>query len=138
MRLSKHRRKTLAEMNMTPMIDIVFLLIIFFMTVTQISEINKELMELPKLKGSEDQERSSLTINITRDGDIVVSGNTTTTIRLLAIVSEELAKVNDDPGRLNIVVRADERGDCRVVNEVMNALGKLQLVKVRLAVQVPE
>jgi biopolymer transport protein ExbD len=138
MRLSKHRRRTLAEMNMTPMIDIVFLLIIFFMTVSQISEINKELMELPKLQGSEDQQRSSLTINITRAGELIVSGNKTTKIQLMGIVTQELAKVNDDPSRLSVVVRADERGDCRVVNEVMNALGKLQLVKVRLAVQVPE
>ena len=55
MRLSKRRRDTLAIMDMTPMIDIVFLLLIFFMTVSQVSEINKIQLSLPKLEGSDDQ-----------------------------------------------------------------------------------
>ena len=42
-------------MNMTPMIDIVFLLIIFFMTVNQVTEVSKERLSLPQVKGGEDQ-----------------------------------------------------------------------------------
>ena len=58
---------------MTPMIDIVFLLIVFFMTVSQISESNKELLQLPQLEGSQDLQPSTLTVNINRAGDILVS-----------------------------------------------------------------
>ena len=52
MKLSKHRRRPDVAFNMTPMIDIVFLLIIFFMTVSQITQVNDEPIELPKLEGS--------------------------------------------------------------------------------------
>jgi biopolymer transport protein ExbD len=137
MRLSKRRRSTRAEMNMTPMIDIVFLLIIFFMTVTQVSELNRERLELPKLQGAEDQQPMTLTVNIDRDGEIVVSGNPLSVTRLLAIVSQELAKVGDDPSRLTVVLRADERGTSRTVNEIVTALARMQITRVRIAVQVP-
>jgi biopolymer transport protein ExbD len=124
-------------MNMTPMIDIVFLLIIFFMTVTQVSKINREQVELPKLQGAEDQKPTTLTVNVDRAGEIVVSGNRVTTARLLAIVSQELAKVGDDPSRLTVVLRADERGTSRVVNDIVKSLARLQITRVRIAVQVP-
>ena len=138
MLLSKRRRRTTAEMNMTPMIDIVFLLIIFFMTVTQVSEINKERLNLPKYQGSEDQRRTSLTVNVSREGTIVVSGRTISKAELLGYVSQELSAVGDNPDRLAVVLRADERGTSRVVNEIVTSLARLQIKKIRVAVQVPE
>jgi len=138
MRLTRHRRATIAEMDMTPMIDIVFLLLIFFMTVTQVSELNKERLELPKLAGAEDQKHTTLTVNVDDSGDVLVSGNRITIAHLLTLVSIELAKLGDDPSRLTIVLRADERGNCRTVNQIVNALGRLQVTRLRIAVQVPQ
>ena len=138
MRLSKHRHGTNVEMDMTPMIDIVFLLIIFFMTVSQVSEVNRERLELPELAGSEEQKRSSLTVNVDREGQVIVSGNPITSGELLAYVSRELAQVDDDPSRLNVVIRADERGTSRAVNRIVSSLAKLQLNRVRIAVEVPQ
>ena len=137
MRLSKHKRSTRADMNMTPMIDIVFLLIIFFMTVTQVSEVNRERLELPRLQGAEDQKPTTLTVNVDQAGEIIVSGNPIEIPRLLAIVSQELAKVGEDPSRLTVVLRADERGTSRTVNEIVTALARMQITRVRIAVQVP-
>ncbi len=138
MRLSKHKRDTRADMNMTPMIDIVFLLIIFFMTVTQVSEINRERLELPQLQGAEDQKPSTLIVNVDQAGEIIVSGNQIEVPRLLAIVSQELAKVGEDPSRLTVVLRADERGTSRTVNEIVTALARMRITRVRIAVQVPQ
>jgi biopolymer transport protein ExbD len=125
-------------MNMTPMIDIVFLLIIFFMTVTQVSEVNRERLELPQLQGAEDQKPTTLTVNVDQAGEIIVSGNQIEIPRLLAIVSQELAKVGDDASRLTVVLRADERGTSRTVNEIVTALARMQITRVRIAVQVPQ
>ena len=137
MRLSKHRRATIAEMDMTPMIDIVLLLIIFFMTVTQVSELNRERLELPRLAGSEDQKQTTMTINIDAAGQVLVSGNSMSVAQLLTLVSAELAKLGDDPQRMTVVLRADQRGDCRTVNQIVSALGKMQISRLRIAVQVP-
>ena len=69
MRLTKRRRTTSARINMTPMIDIVFLLIIFFMTVSQVTEVNREQLSLPKQPGAEDQKPAILTANFRADGE---------------------------------------------------------------------
>lgn len=138
MRLTKRRRSTRPEMDMTPMIDIVFLLIIFFMTVTQVSKLNKEQLELPQLKGTEDQKPSVLTINVTEPGDLIVSGRKYSIGELVSLVNRELRRVGDDPNLLGIVIRADQRGVSAGVNSVVAALNNLQIKRVRIAVEVPQ
>jgi biopolymer transport protein ExbD len=138
MRLAKHRRNTRPDMDMTPMIDIVFLLIIFFMTVTQVSKLNKEQLELPKLKGTEDQKPSVLTINVTETGEIRISGRTFAIGDFVSMVNRELRRVGDNPNLLSIVIRADERAASEGVNAVVSALDRLQIKRVRIAVEVPQ
>lgn len=122
---------------MTPMIDIVFLLIIFFMTVTQVSRINRQRIDLPKQPGSQDQKPTVLTINVNRSGDIVVGGALYQLPDLVALVADELARQGDDPSRLTVVLRADQGGTSAVVNQITEALQRLRIGRVRIAVQVP-
>jgi biopolymer transport protein ExbD len=124
-------------MNMTPMIDIVFLLLIFFMTVTQASRIKEEQLELPQQEGSRDKETSSLTINIRQDGQLVMLGRVLQLDRLLTLVNEELARVDNDPRRINIELRVDQRGESRAANQVAKSLEQLNIKRVSFAVQVP-
>lgn len=135
MRLTKHRRKTSMMMDMTPMIDVAFQLIIFFMTVSQMSEVASEPLQLPTQAGAEEIKPKTLVVNITQEGQIRVAGDTLTIARLVALVSNELQRVGDDPGKLTVVVRADERGESRGVNEVVTALARLGVTRVRIAVQ---
>ena len=123
---------------MTPMIDIVFLLIIFFMTVTQVSKLNKEQLELPKLKGMEDQKPSVVTVNVTETGEIRVSGRVLSSGEFVSMINRELRRVGDDPNLLGIVIRADQRGASAGVNSIVAALNKLQVKRVRIAVEVPQ
>ncbi len=124
-------------MNMTPMIDIVFLLIIFFMTVTQVSRVNRERLDLPKQAGAEDQKPAVLTINVDQAGEIVVSGTIYPLADLIALVADELARVGDDPSRVKIVLRTDQRSKSATTNDIMRALARMQIHQVRIAVQVP-
>ncbi len=123
---------------MTPMIDIVFLLIIFFMTVSQVTEINRERLELPQQQGSQDQKPAVLTININQDGEILVGGSIYQLSELVALVADELARLGDDPTRLTVVLRADRRTSSQMVNRTVTALARLDIRKVRIPVQVPE
>ena len=137
MRLSKRSGSRLLRMNMTPMIDIVFLLLIFFMTVTQASRIKEEQLELPQQEGSRDKETSSLTINIRQDGQLVMLGRVLQLDRLLTLVNEELARVDNDPRRINNEFRVDQRGESRAANLVAKSLEQLNIKRVSFAVQVP-
>jgi biopolymer transport protein ExbD len=121
-------------MNMTPMIDIVFLLLIFFMAVTQVSEINNEPLNLPSLKGGEDQIPSTITVNVEASGRIIVSGYPCSAAELVSIAADEIAALGDDPLRLTVVLRVHRRGASRTVNQIVTALGNLGVSKVRIAV----
>lgn len=138
MRLNKSAKRKGVKPNMTPMIDVTFLLLIFFISVNQITEANNEPVELPELQGSNDLQPSVLTVNVMEDGQTVVGGEVVNTDRLITIVTNELTRQGDDPNRVTVVVRADKRSDARPVNDIVRALTRLQITKIRIAVQVPE
>jgi biopolymer transport protein ExbD len=134
MRLCK-RHGTRLEINMTPMIDVTFLLLIFFMTVNQVSKSQRERLSLPQLSGTQDQSQESLVVNVDQAGQIVVTANPVTLPELIGIVSAELAKVDNDSSRLTVLLRADRRGTSRAVNEVITTLVRLGVHRVRVAVE---
>jgi biopolymer transport protein ExbD len=136
MRINKRARSggTL-ELNMTPMIDVVFLLMIYFMTTLNASSISKEPIILPLLKGTQEQTESGLTINISDTGEIYVVGQQVSLQELIPLVSAEIAKTNNDPTQANIVVRADRRSASRTMNQVVNTLERLQITRITIGVQ---
>jgi biopolymer transport protein ExbD len=135
MKLNKRHQRGGLEMNMTPMIDVTFLLLIFFMTVHAVSKANRENIPLPKTHGSQDQTETPLTINVRFDGGIVVSGNRLSLAQLASVVGEELGKHQGEPSQLKVVLRADRGGTSRTVNEVVTLLERLDVRAVRIAVE---
>lgn len=138
MRLSKKRVQHTKGMDITPMIDIVFLLLIFFITVTQVSETNREQLALPELKGGEDQKRTSLVLNIRQSGQIVVAGNEVELADVAFLVGKELEANGGDPGLVTVVIRIDQNATCETPNALVTQLAGQGISKVRLAVQVPQ
>jgi biopolymer transport protein ExbD len=135
MRFHKRVRGGSLEVNMTPMIDVVFLLMIYFMTTLNAASVSKEELELPQLKGSQDQTETALTVNVSQSGEIFVVGESITLQQLIAMASDEIGRLDNDPARLNVVVRADRRGTSRTVNEVVSALVKLDVSRIQIGVQ---
>jgi len=135
MRLTKHRHPTRMEMDMTPMIDVAFQLIIFFMTVSQMSELAHERLQLPKQAGIDPEKPKTLVINVTETGEYRVTGEPISIARIVNLVSDEVQRAGNDPDRVIVVVRADERGTSRGVNEVVTALGTVGVTRVRIAVE---
>ncbi len=108
------------------------------MTVSQVSEANREQVELPKLEGSKDQTPQTLTINVTQDGSVMVSGNAMTLNQLANLATAELAKTGGDAAMVTVVLRADENVRSESVNRIVEALSKLKITRIRFAVQVPQ
>ncbi len=136
MKLSKQKRKTSVNMNMTSMIDIVFLLLIFFMTVSQVSETKKHRVDLPKVaKGGEEQKPSQLVVNIDKHGKIFVLGRMMTFGELTAEIGEQILQVGNQPLLLTVVIRADGQGKSQTVNEVVRRLEVLGIRQVRVGVE---
>ena len=71
--------------NLTPMIDMTFLLVVFFMLTIDLSQKEYVALELPYARaGVEDKETPipRLTVNLLSSGDIVFKGRTTCVQRL--------------------------------------------------------
>ncbi|QDU94894.1 ExbD/TolR family protein [Lignipirellula cremea] len=136
MHLSKHKRQMNAKMNMTPMIDIVFLLIIFFMTVTQVSKVNSEKLDLPQQKGF-DQQESDVIINIMQNGEIIIFGQPQSPLGLVEALEKEVQRQGGNPDRVKVTVRNDQAGTAGTFNEVCSLLNKLGLKRVTIATQNP-
>ena len=97
MRLSRIRQPAKIGMNMTPMIDIVFLLIIFFMTVSQITQTLDEPIDLAQVgPDGKPLETATLTINLDISGQLIVAGNQYTTSELSRAIRMELQRLNND------------------------------------------
>ena len=80
MNLAQSNAETEMDMNMTPMIDVVFLLVIFFMLVSDLSQKDLEDIELPQsnqaVHDRPDPQRVRPIVNIHQSGEIIVRRET--------------------------------------------------------------
>jgi len=145
------------EMDMTPMIDVVFLLIIFFMIITDLTQQDLEVLVLPvAVEAVEDKpeknERRPI-VNIRQDGTVIVrreviyspEDDDYTKLRAYLVDMAQLMdkdipeglsiEVPDDP----ILIRADENTPFKMIQKIMEFCGQkgIQIWKVELAASQP-
>lgn len=120
---------------MTPMIDIVFLLIIFFMTVSQITRTIDYPLPLPRVvEGDQNTVTASITINLNRDGKIIIGGKELTLSNTISAIERQLKKSDNNPDRIKIQIRCDRNCECRHVTQLLKSLSNLGFTNVRSAV----
>jgi biopolymer transport protein ExbD len=123
-------------MNMTPMIDIVFLLIIFFMTVSQITQTLDEPVNLADVgPDGRPLETVSITINLDRNGRIIVAGQSWDMNELTTAIRREQLRVDERGQQLKVLIRCDRDCPGRSLNELNQTLARLGISRVRLSVQ---
>jgi biopolymer transport protein ExbD len=121
---------------MTPMIDIVFQLLIFFLVTAQMAEQTRAKMNLPQERGEDttEREQAGLTVNVLADGRIVVNDAEVSLEALDALVDEAI-QIAGGADRLKPLVRADRDCDAARLNEVFQRLGSRGLSAIRLATE---
>jgi len=112
---ARARKLANAQMNMTPMMDVTFQLLIFFMFCTEIAKIDQQVsLTLPKIPSARPDEKAEvkrLVINIDKDGNYVVGGKTLNGIadlRKLLEIEVKLRTRSDKDERPPVLVRCDE------------------------------
>ena len=112
------------KMQMSAMIDMVFLLIIFFMTASHmISETNKQL-DIPDASHGilKKEKPDRWTVNVMADGT-VFSGGADTPIDIDDLRQQVAAGVQANPD-LKVYLRADRTTPHKTVRQVMNAMAE--------------
>ncbi len=133
MSVKLNQSKALENLSMTPLIDIVFLLLIFFLVATRFAEEEREL-EVTLPEASEARPMTSkpreLFINIRYPKNLdepqryYVTGEFLTLAQLEPVL--QAAYVNN-PGRASVIIRADRRVPWDYVVAVMNACNKAKI-----------
>ncbi len=86
--------------NMTPMIDVVFLLIIFFLVSSHLARQENQIeMELPVAKSADDdveQDTPRVTVNVKEDGTIWVGGRPVSAEALIQRLTAARQQQGDD------------------------------------------
>lgn len=107
---------------MAPMIDMVFLLLVFFMCASHLSQHQNIPLEIPTAsKAVVPQDRPDRwVVNIQRDGALFSGSDPITLDQLTRIVAQRL---HEQPN-LKVYLRADADADHRTVKRIMNRLAE--------------
>lgn len=140
----------MADMNVTPLIDVVLVLLVVFMVITPMlqSGLPVELPAVTKATTANKVNASEfITLSVTLDGDWGVEQETVTEDTLIEVLNEEFAKdgaaysrwadngqVGDAPQPRKLLIKADGELEYESVRKVMDVLSANKLTALRLAV----
>ena len=121
------------ELNITPLIDVVFLLLIFFMVSTTFEQRSKLKVDLPEASPSATEQRQdSVVIGIDAKGRYFINDRqlVNTQLKTLKIA---LTKTVGDNKDTPLVLRADAKTPHQAVVTAMDAAAQLGLTRLSIA-----
>ena len=138
MNLQQHKSDDL-DVNITPLIDIVFLLLIFFMVSTTFERESEIDVTLPEAAIDAPTEQSDMIeITISADGVFFINGKRVVN-KQVATLKQALLKVANGREDPPIIISADAKATHQAVVTVMDAARQLGFVHLSFATsQIPE
>lgn len=126
-----------ASVNLTPLIDVVFLLLIFFMVTTTFTKETRLTLQLPTAEGEASADLPEmLEITISHDAQFAVNGNVlvNSTIESLKKALSDLSQGNTS---LPLVVTADATAPHQAVVTALDAAGQLGFTRLNITTKRP-
>ena len=123
------------EMDMSPMIDLTFLLLIFFMVASHIITVQIDRrVNPPTAKNSQVAQDASgrVVVNILADGTIWAQDKVelTSTESITAYVDEARVRFEESGVQTRLNLRADEDVDTRIIKRVVQAAAEAGVIEV--------
>ena len=129
------QRKDDIELNITPLIDVVFLLLIFFMVSTTFDRESEINITLPEASEEYTEvEPDAVNVEIDVEGRVFINKQPLINTQLLTIreaLRNEIIDLKDPP----VIISADAKATHQMVIRVMDAARQLGLVKITFATQ---
>jgi biopolymer transport protein ExbD len=133
--------KTLTDeqpaLNLTSMIDVMFLLVIFFMVGTKFSDSERNMsIKVPQVAsaGPMTPAPEKRVINVTHEGRITLDRRTVS----LTELKQTLAAAKSEYSRLGVVVRGDGHGAYQHVADVLSACREVGIADLGISVRVAQ
>ena len=128
------RRKSLCEeqeLNMTPLIDCVFLLLIFFMVTTVFKQPYSLQVLLPEAQQAQIVEEKKLVASITADGRMEINRHLVT----LDNLEQVLLREKEGTRSLTLVVRTDRETPHKYLLDLFEVAKRVGIEKIPLAAE---
>ncbi|MBN2452961.1 MAG: biopolymer transporter ExbD [Candidatus Omnitrophica bacterium] len=110
------RKRPAAGLNMTPLIDMVFLLLIFFVLSSHFISEQGFKIKLPKAVRAQAQKNENIVVFVRSDGSIIVEGETISTDTL----ERKLARCLERSVSKTVVIKADEDVNLKLAVKIMD------------------
>jgi len=123
------------QMNMTPMIDCVFLLLIFFMVGTQFSDMERDLkLEVPQVGNNPTLTAApeKKVVNVFADGHVTLDQQPIS----LEALTARLSQARSEHADLGVLIRADAGCPFQRVAEALNACKLARVNELGISVKV--
>lgn len=126
------------DINLTPLIDVVFILLIFFMVSTTFQRESEIKIELPEASSEPVEEKKELLeIVIDADGHYFIDDQQVVNTELETL-KKAIQKFLGEQSEIPVVIRADRRTPYESVIRAMDATSQLGLLQMSLATNQPE
>lgn len=125
--------------DMTPMIDVVFLLLIFFLFTSQLSQVMRSPIDLPEETGdtAEHANPGTVVIDVTGDGAYLIEGQVRPMEDIVRLISLEQQHAEAIGQTLDLLIRADRKGPAVHINTLANRLASVGVRQWKLGTAVP-
>ena len=131
----KRRIQDEPSINLTPLIDVVFLLLIFFMVTTTFTRETRLQVNLPEAEAETLSTQSErLEIVVSRDGSFALNGQTLVNGRVETLL-RGLALESDGNLDLPVVIVADSQASHQSVVTAIDAIGQAGFARLSIATQ---
>ncbi len=139
--VKRRRGRHEATVELTPLIDVVFLLLIFFMVSTTFIRETQLKINLPEASGElQEVESGTIEITIDRGGDyavndrVLVNSDKRTLVRAL----QEVREMQSSEAAPRVIITADAMAAHQAVVRAMDAAGTVGLTRVSITTQQPD
>ncbi len=123
--------------NLTPLIDVVFLLLIFFMVSTSFTRESQLSIALPEANGEPAQAVDKpVEVTIDAEGKYFIEGQSLISDSAGAL-KQALAKYYTQNSEQAFIIRADETSPYQAVITLLDVAGELGIVNITLATRTP-
>lgn len=113
----REKRVTKSIINLTPMVDMLFLILLFFLVTSSFIEQPNIKLELPSTKYAATSKLEERTLTISRDGKLFFQNEPIERNTLVPVLKNAFSKQDDK----TLVLRADKNVPYGVVVDVMDA-----------------
>ncbi len=128
-----HRSAESVDVNLTPLIDVVFLLLIFFMVSTTFDRHAKLKVQLPSAEAKmQQQTKDPVVLSIDAKGKYYINDRQVVNTQLDTLKAALQKTVDNNPD-ITLLLRADGRTPHQAVVRAMDAASQLGITKLSIA-----